>query len=111
MTLNNPSMKRTNMSSILIHPDFQKGSSLCPVCNDKKSEIRRDNLKLCFDCNKAAVKQNPKSEMKLNAIINCLVRNVLLLTLRITVILFYIGYGIRNFFRVIRNSVYKGFSK
>lgn len=43
------------MSELKIHPDYQQGSPLCPVCNKKKGTIPRDGLKLCFDCNKSAI--------------------------------------------------------
>jgi hypothetical protein len=82
------------MSLILIHPDYQKGSSLCPVCNVTKGAIRQDNFKLCIDCYKAAAGQNPEKEMNQISRINSLFRGVSLLICMTAVILFGIGYGI-----------------
>jgi hypothetical protein len=94
------------MSLILIHPDYQNGSFLCPVCNVKKGNIRRDNLKLCFDCNKAAIEQNPKNERKQISRINYLVRGVSLMIYRMTIKIFDLGYNISYFFRIVKGSVY-----
>jgi hypothetical protein len=76
------------MSLMLIQPDYQNGSSLYKACNVKKGNIRQNNLTLCFDCNKAAIEQNQKKEKKKISRINYLVRSVLLLIYRITIIIF-----------------------
>jgi hypothetical protein len=97
-------MMGIHMALILIHPEYQKGGSLCPVCNVKTGFIPRNNFRLCPDCNKAVIENNHVMETMHSERTNYLSRCFVQLGFGMTMILFDIVYVLHHMFRIIRDS-------